>query len=321
MRADRVALALLLAACPACQGANLILGDGRAADSGNAGNTSIPPAADSGTDSAQPISTEFEPPRVIAELESEDVSDDDPSLTADLLVLCFNSKRAGSLGEEDIWCSRRARTDEPWGAPEAQVALNTEHRETGIALSLDGLSVWFSSDRGSDGLDVYTATRTTREAGWSEPTRVPELSTTDDELVSSVDETGLRLMLARRMRSTDDDDEDAGDYDILLSVRPAQSAPWQPPTPVSELNTDDGESDAFLVGTGVNVIFTRKDDLMLAQRPSADAPFANIAPLRALNSEQRERDAWSNRAFNYIVFSSDRAGSFRLYESRAVTKP
>ena len=299
MRSETLALLCLLLS--ACKADNLILGDGR-------------PAADSGTDSVAPPELDFQPPQVIAELESEDVSDDDPSLTADLLVLCFNSKRDGGKGEEDIWCSRRTRADEAWGAPVAQIALNTERRETGIALSLDGLSLWFSSDReaGSGGLDVYTATRTTRDAVWSEVARVPELSSADDDLVSSVDETGLRLMLARRTRSDDDDE----DYHIMQSERATHSEPWQPPSRVSELDSDDGESDAYLIGRGLELVFTRKDDLMLAQRSQPNAPFDRITALDTLNSEKRERDPWANSAFTYIVFSSDRAGSFRLYEAR-----
>jgi WD40-like Beta Propeller Repeat len=310
MRAE--ALVLLFVVLSACAGANLSLGDGRAADSGMGGTLPLDP-------DAGPERTGFGPPRVIAELESDDVSDDDPSLTADLLLLCFNSKRDAGLGEEDVWCSRRARTDEAWGTPEPQTVLNSEHRETGIALSLDGLALWFSSDRAGDsnGLDVYLATRPTRDSAWSEPTRVPELSSQDDELVSSIDETGLRLMLARRTRtdSDDDQDEDEDDYDILLAERTTLSEPWQAPSPVSELNTDQGESDAFLVGDGLALLFTRDADLMLAQRKTLDAGFDQVEALDVLNSDQHERDAWSNSAFTYIVFSSDRAGSFRLYES------
>lgn len=316
MRAE--ALALMGAILSACAGADLILGDGHAADSGKGS------AADSSSGNGPPPSSErqdFEPPRVIAELESADVSDDDPSLTADLLLLCFNSQREAGIGEEDIWCTRRTRSDETWGSPEPQTLLNSEHRETGIALSLDGLSLWFSSDREeSGGLDVYLSTRPTRDSTWSEPTRVPELSSPDDELVSAVDETGRRLMLARRTRTDsddddDDDDADEDDYDVFIAERTTESEPWQAPGPLSALNTDGGESDAFLVGSGLELLFTREGDLMLAQRASLDAPFERIEPLTVLNSEERERDAWSNSAFTYIVFSSDRAGSFRLYES------
>lgn len=318
MRAE--ARALLCLCLIGCTGDELIVGDGRAADSGivmrtDTGMQGPPPGT---PDTAVPRA-DFEPPRVIAELESADVSDDDPSLTSDLLLLCFNSKRDAGMGAEDIWCSRRARSDEPWGAPEPQTALNSERRETGIALSLDGLSLWFSSDRADDsaGLDVYLATRPNRDSAWSEPTRVSELSSQDDELVSAIDEAEQRLLLAKRTRTSSDDDEedDEDDYDIFLAQRATRSDPWQAPSPVSELNSDQGESDAFLVGRGLELIFSRSDDLMLAQRTSLDATFDRVEPLQALNSGERERDAWSNSAFTYVVFSSDRAGSFRLYEA------
>jgi hypothetical protein len=315
MRAE--ARVLLCASLVGCAGDDLILGDGRAADSG------MVTRADTGMQSPQPGTpdaaaprADFEAPRVIAELESTDVSDDDPSLTSDLLLLCFNSKREAGMGAEDIWCSRRANSAEPWAAPEPQTALNSERRETGIAMSFDGLSLWFSSDRADDsaGLDVYLATRSTRDSAWSAPERVSELSSEGDELVSSIDETEQRLLLARRARS-DDDDENEDDYDIFLAERATRSDRWQAPIPVSELNTDQGESDAFLVGSGLELIFSRQDDLMLAQRTDLAATFDRIESLQVLNSAERERDAWSNSAFTYVVFSSDRAGSFRLYES------
>ena len=228
---------LLCSGLAACAGADLSLGDGRAADSGIDGGMDgalpAPPPSTPGEEGAARL--DFEPPRVIAELESEDVSDDDPSLTSDLLLLCFNSKRDAGMGAEDIWCTRRAGMDEAWGTPEPQIALNSEHRETGIALSFDGLSLWFSSDRGEDeqGLDVFVATRPTRDSAWSEPGRIPELSSQDDELVSSIDESERRLMLARRKRSTseDDSDEDEGDYDIFLAERATQLTHGNPSAP------------------------------------------------------------------------------------------
>lgn len=310
MRSEAYALIGLMFA--ACTGDDLSLGDGRAADSGmqNPQPTLPNPSEDA---QAQAPRAELEPPRVIAELESDDVSDDDPSLTADLLVLCFNSKREAGMGEEDIWCSQRASSADPWDPPEPQTSLNSEHRETGIALSFDGLSLWFSSDRAesSSGLDVYLTTRPTRDAPWYEPTRVAELSSEDDDLVSSIDEAEQRLMLARRTRGGDNDN-----YDIFVAQRASRSDPWQAPAPVAELNTDQDESDAFLIGSGLELLFSRNADLHLARRASPDAVFDQIEPLSVLNSEARERDAWSNSTFTYVVFSSDRAGSYRLYESR-----
>jgi hypothetical protein len=301
MRAERArgALALALVSFAACAGDDLILG---------AGNGRAPEPA---------MDAEFGEPRVIAALESEDESDDDPSLTEDRRLLCFNSKRDGGKGREDIWCTARADATAAWAAPEPQSDLNTDSRETGIALALDGLSLWFSSDRdgGSGGLDVYTATRATRDASWSAAVRVMELCSEEDDLVSSIDETGRSLFLARRAREIEGHDDSDDDYDVLVARRSTLTDSWQVPAVLDEINTDDEESDAFLVGPGLSLIFTRDEDLMLSRRSSLEASFDAGKAIDSLNSDDDDRDAWSDAAFDYIIFSSDRDGAYRLYEA------
>jgi WD40 repeat protein len=187
--------------------------------------------------------------------------------------------------------------------------LNSESRETGIALAPDGLSLWFSSDReDSDTLDIYTSVRGARDASWPAPVRVAELSSADDDLVSSLDERGDLLLLARRVN--DDDD-----YDVWSSRRMAAGEPWQAPQPLAGVNTDDEESDAFWVGDGLRLIFTRDGDLMLAQRASLSEAFDRGTPMESLNSDDDDRDAWADAKLDYVIFSSDRDGPHRLYEA------
>lgn len=304
MRADlaRALSALALTVLTACAGESLVLGDGKLDVREPATNAS------------------FDEPQVIAGLDSGDPNDDDPSLTADRLILCFNSKRDGGMGKEDIWCTKRSSATSDWESPEPQTDLNTEHRETGIALSLDGLALWFSSNRdgGDGGLDVYTANRSARDAAWSEVARVAELSSDEDDLVSSIDETGLQLLMARRMLDThsdDDDDDTEDDYDVFIAQRSSLASPWQEPKPIDAINTSDEESDAFLVGAGLSLIFTRDGDLTLSRRASTSATFDRGKPIASLNSADDDRDAWSDAAFDYVVFSSDRDGDHRLYEA------
>jgi hypothetical protein len=293
----RVELGVGLLLLSACVGGKLSLGDGNA-------KAAAP-------DPAGPAAPEFGEPRLIAELSSSDGPDDDPSLSADRLLLCFNSKRDGGEGKEDVWCATRAHADARWDAPQPLQELNSDVRETGIALAPDGLSLWFSSDRdgGAGGLDVYLSQRESRQASWGAPQRVRELSTKRDDLVSSIDESGRRLVLARR----DDDDDD---YDVLISLRDGPAAAWQTPKALDEINTDDEESDGFLVGAGLQLIFTRDKDLMLARRKTASDTFDSGRPIDTLNSDRDDRDAWADPELRYIVFSSDRDGKYRLYEAQ-----
>ena len=252
----------------------------------------------------------FEPPRPIEALAGEAPSDDDPSLTQDLREIYFNSKRDEGKGREDVWFATRATADAAWSAPRPAAELNTGDRETGVALSADGLTIWFSSDRpdGEGGLDVYTAVRSSRSEPFRNVSRVAGLSSSRDDLVSAVDLTSQALYLARR------DDED-DDYDLFVARRMAATAPWADAAPISSLNSDAEESDAYAVGGGARLLFTRDGDLVLAQRQSS-GEYAITRKLDELNSDDDERDAWASEDLSHLVFSSDRSGSYLLYETR-----
>jgi hypothetical protein len=214
------------------------------------------------------------------------------------------------MGKEDIWASRRAEADAVWQAPELVRELNSEDRETGIALAADGLAILFSSDRpgGSGGLDVYRAQRAGRTDPWSAPERVADLSSSSDDLVSGTG-AGGRVYLARR----DGEDED---YDLFVALRAEGGEGWAEALPLASLNSDDEESDAFEVGGGAQLLFTRDEDLYLALRELGSEQFADAVALDALNSEDDDRDVWATPDLSYAVFSSDRSGAYRLYEVR-----
>jgi hypothetical protein len=278
-------------------------------DAAPANDAAPAPDAANGMDASLPLVPVFAPPQVIAAISSEGTTDDDPSLSSDRLLLYFNSRRDGGLGREDIWSAARAGADREWQAPLAVPELNSDARETGIALGGDGLQVWWSSDRegGQGGLDVYSATRTSRDATWSTPEPVAALSSPGDDLVSALSSDGATLLLARR---TDEDD----DYDLYSAAR-APGGAFTAPEPIAELNSDDEESDGFLLGNGLQLIFTSDGDLMLAERATRTAPFGAAVELATLNSEEDDRDAWSSDTLDYIVFSSDRTGAYLLYEA------
>jgi hypothetical protein len=273
-----------------CAGRDISLGEGRVRT----------------TDGPAPL--DFEEPQLVPGLPGEDEKDDDPALTPDLLTLYFNAQRTGGQGKEDIWFAERETRDAPFSPPTPESALNSEARETGIALSPDGLSLWFSSDRdgGAGGLDIYLATRATVRAPWS-VARVPELSSDDDDLVSSVADGERTLFLARR------DDED-DDYDLYVAVRLDRASAFSAPEPLDALNTDDEESDAVLLEASNNLVFTRDEQLVFAA--GYPNPSGEIVPLSTLNSDDDDRDAWFSADGSYVMFSSNRSGTYRLYEAR-----
>jgi Tol biopolymer transport system component len=250
----------------------------------------------------------FSPPLTIATISGTDTIDDDPSLTADLTELYFNSQRTSATEQEDIWRSIRGASEPSWPPPESVDELNTEYRETGIAIAPDGLTIWFSSDRpeSGGGLDIFVAARAERGAPWSPAERVAELSSEDDDLVSAVSASSLSVFLARRTGEADD-------YDLFMSDRASASAAWRPSVPIAELNTDAGESDAFLAGE--ELFFTRAEDLHVARRTAPTGAFSASVPLTDLNSSEDDRDPWVSADSQYMIFSSNRSGSYMLYEA------
>lgn len=300
-----IALALTVTASGCLEA--VVLGDGRSVPDAAADDASEPDASEPELD--VPRFTEPVLIEALAAGDDEDADDDDPSLNRAMTMMFFNSTRDGGSGREDIWFSQRESASQAWGAPEPAVALNSEDRETGTALSDDGLTVYWSSDRagGAGGLDVYMAQRATLQDAWSEPVTVDALNTSDDDLISAVSDEGRLLLFARR----------AGDdsYQLWWARRASDEEPWPAPEPLDVADSDSAESDPFLARDSTLLLFSRDGDLQLAARPDDGAPFGEALPLSTLNSEDGDTDPWSDEDLSYVVFASDRSGESRLYEA------
>lgn len=98
----------------------------------------------------------------VVELNS-DQADARPSVRFDGLEIFLGSNRLGSLdGSLDIWVSTRKSNAAPWSPPiNLGERINTESLELQPAVSGDGKTLFFASDRpgGSGGLDLYVASR------------------------------------------------------------------------------------------------------------------------------------------------------------------
>jgi hypothetical protein len=306
---------VLAAICAACAGKDIQLGPALDAGADAAADPSPPNAERDAAPldgSAAPELPRFSEPTPIEGIATADSTDDDPSLTSDLTQLYFNSIRAGTLGEdEDIFVTTRADADSAWGEPAPASALNTEQRETGIALAGDGLSILWSSDRpgGAGGLDVYMATRTRTDEEWRDVARVPELSSAGDDLISALADGGRRALLSRR-ESEDDD------YAMFTAERESPSSTFGAPVAIAELDGEGEETDAFLLPDGASLLFSRDGDLHLARRAAGATVFGEPELVTDLNSDADDRDAWAAEGFEYVVFSSERSGQHQLYEAR-----
>jgi len=103
--------------------------------------------------------------------------DQTPALSRDGLTLYFGSPRPGGFGLGDLWVSRRASRDDPWGSAEnVGPTINTAASEVAPFVSRDGHTLFFVSNRagGFGDFDVMTAWRAhTHDAfGWEAPVNV-----------------------------------------------------------------------------------------------------------------------------------------------------
>ena len=100
----------------------------------------------------------FGPPRLVENVNSPQ-EDQRVTITANGLVMMFQSNRPGGSGSSDIWMSTRDGTDEEWGTPvNLGPPINTDQFQGGPRLSANGKTLYFFSGVAPD-LDLYVGRR------------------------------------------------------------------------------------------------------------------------------------------------------------------
>ncbi|QQR89961.1 MAG: PD40 domain-containing protein [Myxococcales bacterium] len=108
----------------------------------------------------QTTSEAFAAPTELTELNSTFL-DAFATLSRDGLSVYFNSQRSGGLGMADIYTASRTSRSEAFSAPVAVPGVNSSGIDATPALSADGLTLYFASDRpgGQGDVDLWMSTR------------------------------------------------------------------------------------------------------------------------------------------------------------------
>ncbi len=199
-----------------------------------------------------------------------------------------------------------------WGDPGPLAAINTPADDSGPALSPDGRTLYFHSNRagGAGGYDLWSATRDGAD-GWTAPVNLgPAVNSPDDEYGVCVAFDGATLYFASNRPRPGADPAVTGAYD-LYGV--AHGAGFGVPYPLDDLNSpfDDGAPALSPVGDFLYFASNRPGgrggfDVYRSRRmPDGFAPPANLdAPV---NTAANEIDpAVAEHGF-VLLFSSDRA--------------
>jgi Tol biopolymer transport system component len=228
----------------------------------------------------------------------------------------FRSDRPGGSGPTDLWVTTRATTSDPWGTPVLATGLDSKSTELTPEISLDGLTIWFSTNRaGSQSVgsfDIWVSTRASRGAAWSAPTDVTEVNS------SAVDFAGTPFPDFLTMMLTSQRAGGLGGDDIFMATRPDTTSPWGTPVFVPELSTTADDSGAYPVDPNdiyLSSKITGDQELFVSRRASTGVPFGAPVHIPELGSPASDEAPWVSADERYVVFSSDRSGIYQIYES------
>ncbi|HMF44744.1 MAG TPA: hypothetical protein VKQ32_28915 [Polyangia bacterium] len=267
----------------------------------------------------------FEVPQIVTELRS-DSRTDNPTLTADLLEIFFTSDRPGGSGGGDVWSARRSDLLHPFSPPTAVTEVNTSTFETSSAISADGLTLWFGSDRpgGVGSTDIWAASRPTRSAAWMTPINVDALNTAVEDIPRPPGQHNLVMPLSSKTAT-------AAVYQTFFAARASAGAPFGTPVLLSALAQPDKSTvDGFLTDDGLTLFYSSAPavapadatvndagmptaDLFVAFRRSVDEVLWLVQPLDDLNTPGDERDPFLTPDGKTLYFTSDRDGALNIY--------
>lgn len=287
--------------------------DGQASGDASPSNPG-PDGGDPNAPDAAPLGP-FSDPEPIAAL-AHVGSDADPTLTADGLEMFFMTDRGGA--GIDIWTSKRESVDDPWGDPDPVPKLNSADADYDPEISFDGLTIFLNSNRvvtgAKGGFDLFVATRTTRDAGWTTPKLVPELNSAEHD-IGAVMDASQKILVFHRGTATG--------YDLYASTRDSVDDSWGDPMPLTGLNTTDyQEADAWLSPDGLTMYFnsnrpegTGDSDIWRTTRLTRTSLWTVPEEVAEVNSEFHEANAALSLGERYIMLSTSRSGDVELYEA------
>lgn len=102
----------------------------------------------------------FGPPALVENVNTS-FADRRPTIRRDGLEMIFSSNRPGGPGGNELWVSTRESTSAPWSVPMLVPGVNSTANDAGAALSFDGKTLFFHSNRpgGFGAFDLYVTTR------------------------------------------------------------------------------------------------------------------------------------------------------------------
>jgi hypothetical protein len=237
-----------------------------------------------------------------------------PSLSADALTLYVAVVIPGF--NEQIAVSTRPDRGNTFGfanvvpAPVSQSIEGTPH------ISLDGLSLYFFSERAGSGdaaRDLYVATRSDPNGTFDTVSPLSSVNSSSTDHLPWLGPDELTLYFTSRR---------SGNLDIWRSTRGSRAEAFGAPAAVTELNSSADDNGVTLTQDARTLIMTSNRqngaggyDLWQAERAAIDEPFSTPEPLTALNTSATEADPSLSPDGQELFFVSTRNGANEIWRS------
>ncbi len=243
----------------------------------------------------------------------------DPAISANGLLLFFNSLRPGGFGGSDIWVATSITKEDKWNTPEnLGPSINTAHEDYGPSISADELELYFCSDRpgGYGGQDLWVTTqvttRVTTDAAWGPPVNLgPTVNSSSREQNPSISADRLWLFFASERPGG------SGDRDLYVTTRATTDDEWGEPVnlgPTVNSSSSDGSPDISADGLCLFFASQRpggsgRGDLWFTRRASTSRPWEPPVWLGpTINSSYGDGNPCISANGSTLYFISDRPG-------------
>ena len=230
-----------------------------------------------------------------------------PIITADGNTIYFTSDRAGGMGGQDFWTSRRVGGK--WTAPINIGELNTSQNEGPDTITADGKTMYYTGCNrrpdGSDKCDIYV-THLSADRKWRPGENLgPPINTDYEEANATISSDGKLLIF------TSNRPGGLGGYDLWMSALQPNGKWGEPKNLGANVNTPMWEGVAFIHSDGVTMYFSSNGRGGFG---NADIFQTQLNPDRSW-SEPVNMGGLVNSPYNDIYFTVPASGDLAYFSS------
>jgi hypothetical protein len=234
-----------------------------------------------------------------------------PTLTSDELDMYWTSTGSDASTLVHIYVGARSSTSAPFGTG-TLIGANGATNDSDPALTLDGLTMYFQTDRDDSKGDIYVSQRPNVKEDFT--TAVPVISVNDptsDDTQPAPDVDGSLWFASDRLGT--------GTLDIFHAAS-GGDAGFASPTAETELNSSEDDWSPTLTADGLKMFFGSKraggvggDDIYVATRASVGVGFSVPVPVNELNTKDNEIPHWVSADGCRIYIARNTGQAYAMY--------